>query len=97
MAEKEASKRHIGVRVVGASGLQKTDWFSKSDPYFIARVGVKDSLWHDRTFQVTGNAVTDSLNPGEKESSVICTEIGQKAWLFAKLQPGRAKKRINAT
>ena len=25
------------------------------------------------------------------------TEIGRKAWLFAKLQPGRAKKRINAT
>ena len=27
----------------------------------------------------------------------ICTEIGKKAWLFAKLQPGRARKRINAT
>ena len=26
-----------------------------------------------------------------------CTEIGKKAWLFAKLQPGRARKRINAT
>ena len=25
------------------------------------------------------------------------TEIGKKAWLFAKLQPGRARKRINAT
>ena len=25
------------------------------------------------------------------------TEIGKKAWLFAKLQPGRASKRINAT
>ena len=25
------------------------------------------------------------------------TEIGQKAWLFAKLQPGRARKRINVT
>ena len=28
---------------------------------------------------------------------VINTEIGKKAWLFAKLQPGRARKRINAT
>ena len=28
---------------------------------------------------------------------VACTEIGKKAWLFAKLQPGRAGKRINAT
>ena len=25
------------------------------------------------------------------------TEIGKKSWLFAKLQPGRARKRINAT
>ena len=25
------------------------------------------------------------------------TEMGRKAWLFAKLQPGRARKRINAT
>ena len=31
----------------------------------------------------------------EVESS--CTEIGKKAWLFAKLHPGRARKRINAT
>ena len=28
---------------------------------------------------------------------VKATEIGKKAWLFAKLQPGRARKRINAT
>ena len=25
------------------------------------------------------------------------TEIGKKAWLFAKLQPGRARKRIDTT
>ena len=25
------------------------------------------------------------------------TDIGKKAWLFAKLQPGRARKIINAT
>ena len=25
------------------------------------------------------------------------TEIGKKAWLFAKLQSGRARKRVNAT
>ena len=25
------------------------------------------------------------------------TEISKKAWLFAKLQPGSARKRINAT
>ena len=28
---------------------------------------------------------------------MMSTEIGQKVWLFAKLQPGRARKRINAT
>ena len=28
---------------------------------------------------------------------VLHTEIGKKAGLFAKLQPGRARKRINAT
>ena len=25
------------------------------------------------------------------------TEIGKEAWLFAKLQPGRARKRMNTT
>ena len=28
---------------------------------------------------------------------ILSTEIGKKAWLFAKLQPSRARKRINAT
>ena len=31
------------------------------------------------------------------ERSYITTEIGKKALLFAKLQPGRARKRINVT
>ena len=31
------------------------------------------------------------------EIGAIRTEIGIKAWLFAKLQPGRARKIINAT
>ena len=34
---------------------------------------------------------------GSDVLKVKCTEIGKKAWLFAKLQPGRARKRINAT
>ena len=37
----------------------------------------------------------------DKEVRFACeatiTEIGKKAWLFAKLQPGRGRKRINAT
>ena len=72
MGKEDKKGRHIGVRVVGASGLQKTDWFSKSDPYFTARVGVKGSVWHDRTFQVTGKTVNDSQDPGEKESAIFC-------------------------
>ena len=35
--------------------------------------------------------------PLQTDNEVQCTEIGKKAWLFAKLQPGRARKRINAT
>ena len=31
------------------------------------------------------------------EIMLVHTGIGKKAWLFAKLQPGRARKRINAT
>ena len=27
----------------------------------------------------------------------LITEIGKNAWLFAKLKPGRARKRIKAT
>ena len=35
--------------------------------------------------------------PGDHLFAEPCTEIGTKAWLFYKLQPGRARKRINAT
>ena len=38
-----------------------------------------------------------SLCPLHEKANFQCTEIGKKAWLFAKLQPGRARKRINAT
>ena len=57
-------------------------------------------------FVINLDAVTDSkLGVGfeewEKEKERIrggrSTEIGKKAWLFAKLQPGRARKTINAT
>ena len=33
----------------------------------------------------------------EMRHTADSTEIGKKVWLFAKLQPGRARKRINAT
>ena len=72
MAEEDTPKRHIGVRVVSASGLQTKHWFSKCNPYFTARVGVKGYSWHDRTFQVTSEPVKNSQNPGEEETSVLC-------------------------
>ena len=34
---------------------------------------------------------------GVAEEKVYYSEIGKKAWLFAKLQLGRGRKRINAT
>ena len=55
-----------GVRVVGARGLPKRDWFAKSDPYFIARIGVPGSNWSDKIFQVKSNVVRNSLNPGDE-------------------------------
>ena len=41
----------------------------------------------------------DQIRLGAKAKHPLaeCTEIGKKAWLFAKLQPGRARKAINAT
>ena len=41
--------------------------------------------------------VSGYLEDNHTESLKRCTEIGKKAWLFAELQPGRARKRINAT
>ena len=38
----------------------------------------------------------DGLEPIKITGTKI-TEIGKKVWLFAKLQPSRARKRINAT
>ena len=37
------------------------------------------------------------FDPPPRQATSHTTEIGKKAWLFAKLQPGRARKRINAT
>ena len=75
MAEEVGPRRLQGVRVVGAGGLQKTDWFSKSDPYFVARVGVKVSTWADATFQVTSNAVKNCQDPGEEENINLCNGL----------------------
>ena len=39
-----------------------------------------------------------SLHLGKESHACVInfTDIGKKAWLFAKLKPGRARKRINA-
>ena len=50
----------------------------------------KISTWPARAFYV-GNRTSFLV------SLELFTEIGKKAWRFAKLQPGRARKRINAT
>ena len=41
--------------------------------------------------------VLDDQNYAQFDMLSTCTEICKKAWLFAKLQPSRARKRINAT
>ena len=43
------------------------------------------------------NAAAKISGSTESYFKMISTEIGKKAWLFAKLQPGRARKKINAT
>ena len=65
MSEEEKPRKLQGVRIVAATGLPKKDWFSKSDPYFIARIGGKDSDWSAKLFQVTGNVIKNNQNPGE--------------------------------
>ena len=42
-------------------------------------------------------AVTNITKSVTKNDFGPITEISKKAWLFAKLQPGRARKRINTT
>ena len=44
-----------------------------------------------------GTAGRNFTKPRTSHFFGLCTEIGKKAWLFAKLQPGKARKRINAT
>ena len=53
---------------------------------------------HIISTEIHTNATYLSLFLSESSQSLLqCSETGKKAWLFAKLQPGRARKRINAT
>ena len=47
--------------------------------------------------QIKPNAINLNYELWRECNDPKFTEIGKKAWLFAKLQPGRARKRINAT
>ena len=42
-------------------------------------------------------AISRRALSGSLGDKVFNTEIGKTAWLFAKLQPGRARKKIDAT
>ena len=44
-----------------------------------------------------GLSMADALMLNDRRDAEASTEVGKKAGLFAKLQPGRARKRINAT
>ena len=45
--------------------------------------------------ELRGKGIGQLLTKGRVVAGNI--EIGKKAWLFAKLQPGRARKTINTT
>ena len=49
------------------------------------------------SIQTIFNSAEVTLKSMSLALTSVCTEIGKKALLFAKLQPGRARKRINAT
>ena len=62
-------------------------WYAKCDLHYPNRSG-QTSL---------ATAVANFTKPRTSHFFDLCTEIGKKARLFVKLQPGRARKRINAT
>ena len=49
------------------------------------------------SIQAIFNSAEVTLKSMSLALTSVCTEIGKKVLLFAKLQPGRARKRINAT
>ena len=46
------SKTFHGIHVLKATGLINADWGSESDPYFLCRVGRKDSKWSEKFLEI---------------------------------------------
>ena len=63
-------------------------------PFFLEVIGVHI---HPEYVRMTSRTRTCLANLLMLAGMFNNTEIGKKAWLFAKLQPGKARKRINAT
>ena len=46
------SKKYHGIHVIKATGLINADWGSESDPYFLCRVGRKNSRWSEKFLEI---------------------------------------------
>ena len=46
------SKKYHGIHVIKATGLINADWGSESDPYFLCRVGRKNSKWSEKFLEI---------------------------------------------
>ena len=57
------SKTFHGVHVLKATGLISADWGSESDPYFICRVGRKDSNWSEKFLEIQSQGTYGHIRP----------------------------------
>ena len=85
-------------------GIEQSDSRSEGRPYMVGepRRGDVDfgvaELGPDPVHHRGGREVgRQALAPHRLHDALTSTEIGKRAWRFAKLQPGRARKRSNAT
>ena len=67
----EPSQFSQGVRISKARDLKNSDRCTKSDPYFICRIGSKGSSWGDKAIQSNGlefrsQVIKNDLNPDWK-------------------------------
>ena len=84
--------------VEAVSDLQKTKGKSKSKKKKSEKSSSSEGLQIQKEASSSDPPSTGDIEHDYFKSLVMSfTEIGKKAWLFAKLQPGRARKRINAT
>ena len=50
------------VHVIKGSGLLDADWGSKSDPYFICRIGKLGSMWSEKVFEIQSQGIKTISN-----------------------------------